>query len=183
MSDRMARRPAGAPREPRSAPRPAHARDALLLAAVVASALALSAPAALAATPPASGVDPEAHRDRGEVLGRWEGTSICVKAPWNAACHDEVVRYDFVPLDSDSVAVRLRAYKLVNGEYDWMGDLDFRPDTTAGRWVCDFAARRGPIRWTCDVTDSALTATVMDMESRRIGRNARAHRVPAGTRR
>jgi len=137
------------------------------------------AAASPAATSGARGAERPARHDRSEVLGRWEGTSTCVKAPWNASCHDEVVRYDFAPLDSDSVAVRLHAFKLVNGEYDWMGDLDFRPDSTAGRWVCDLVTRRGPIRWTFDVTDSALTGTLIDMDARRIGRNARARRVPA----
>jgi len=59
-----------------------------------------------------------------ELLGHWRGESICVKADWNAACNDEVVFYDVVPGEKPD-RVLLRAYKIVNGRNEPMGDLEF----------------------------------------------------------
>ena len=88
-----------------------------------------------------------------ELVGRWRGTSICTKADWNAACHDEEALYDF----QEGVApghVLSKGYKIVNGKPEYMGDLDFAYDETAegvGRRVLrparsvalDFRSARG----------------------------------------
>ena len=86
-----------------------------------------------------------------ELIGRWRGTSICTKADWNAACHDEEALYDF----KEGVApghVLSKGYKIVNGTPEFMGDLDFAWDPGAGAWVAEFAghafARAGCSRCT-----------------------------------
>ena len=111
------------------------------------------------------------------ILGRWEGTSICIKADWNASCHDEVTRYDFVRATGDTLT--LHAYKQVNGTFESMGDLDFTYDSAAHRWRAEFANSRVHIEWSFQVVGGRLTGVVVDLPGRRKARDVVAHRVPA----
>lgn len=53
----------------------------------------------------------------GAIAGWWHGTSTCVKATWNAACHDEVIVEEFVPASPDSSRMTLEAFKIAGGRH------------------------------------------------------------------
>lgn len=62
---------------------------------------------------------------RPTILGRWEGESICVRAPWNSACNDEKVVYVFEPSPTHKGGVLQHASKLVDGVPQLMGTWSF----------------------------------------------------------
>ena len=104
-----------------------------------------------------------------ELVGRWRGTSICTKADWNAACHDEEALYDF----QEGVApghVLSKGYKIVNGKPEYMGDLDFAYDETAKAWVAEFAGPRVQSRWIFEVHGDELNGRAVFPPSMRVGR-------------
>lgn len=109
------------------------------------------------------------------LLGRWEGTSTCVKAAWNAACNDEVVRYDAVRADGDTIVVH--AYKQVGGTWDWMGDLMLTWDPAGHRWVGPWSNGRVHIEWSYWLVGRELHGQVVTLPDRRKGRDVVVHRV------
>lgn len=113
-----------------------------------------------------------------DILGRWYGTSTCVKASWNAACNDEEVRYNFAPIGADSTRAHMVADKLVGGQWELMGELDFAWDGAAREWNGDFENSRVKIRWTYRVSHDTLTGEVIIFPDRRIGRHVVAVRTP-----
>lgn len=133
--------------------------------------LVLSFVATLVLTTPAHAAEP--------ILGWWEGTSICVKGPWNSACNDEITRYEFVRSDSDSTALLLHAYKRAQGEYVSMGDLEFHRDRVPGRWFSDFSNGRAHVRWTFETRGDSLIGTAFNLKANRLGRNIQAKRMAA----
>jgi hypothetical protein len=110
------------------------------------------------------------------VLGWWHGSSTCVKADWNGACHDELVEYQFVANDSDTLKSVLHAAKLVQGVPAPMGDLPFSYDRRAGTWISDFANSRTSVRWTFWLQGDSLVGQVAIRPDMRIGRHVVAHR-------
>jgi len=108
-----------------------------------------------------------------ELIGRWRGTSICTKADWNAACHDEEALYDF----KEGVApghVLSKGYKIVNGTPEYMGDLDFAWDPGAGAWVAEFAGPRIRSRWVFSVHGDTIDGRAVLLPA---GRDARVVHV------
>jgi hypothetical protein len=110
------------------------------------------------------------------LLGRWHGTSLCIKASWNASCHDEEAFYDFLPAPGGLPRILLHAYKRVGTTIEPMGDMDFLPDTGQARWTAEFSNTRVHIRWLFQVADSGLTGTVVLVPSMQVGRTVRAQR-------
>ena len=104
-----------------------------------------------------------------ELVGRWHGTSICTKADWNAACHDEEALYDF----KEGVApghVLCKGYRMVNGKPEYMGDLDFAYDETAKAWVAEFSGPRVQSRWIFEPHGDDLDGRFVLLPSMRVGR-------------
>jgi hypothetical protein len=110
------------------------------------------------------------------LTGRWHGTSICVKADWNASCNDEEAFYDFVPAPGGPPRILLHAYKRVGTAIESMGDMEFLPDTGHARWAAEFRSTRVQVRWMFQVTDSGLTGAMLLLPSKQVGRTIRAQR-------
>lgn len=111
------------------------------------------------------------------ILGRWTGTSTCVKAEWNAACNDEVVTYWIEPATGIADSVMFHAYKKVAGAWESMGDLHMGYNAAAGRWEAPFANSRVRILWTFMVTrDGGLTGRLFIRPDDRVARNVQAAR-------
>lgn len=142
-----------------------------LSAAVRGGALALT----LVACIPGAGVAQATPSDPG-VLGRWRGTSLCVKASWNAACRDEQVIYHFARAAADSNRIALHAEKLVGTTVVPMGDLELRFDEVAGSWVAQFPTARGHVLWSYRVEQGQLIGRLVEMPSGRLVRNVNAVR-------
>lgn len=111
-----------------------------------------------------------------DLLGQWHGPSICVKADWNAACHDEEAYYDFVP-GSASGRVLLHAYKIINGEKELMGDLEFSYDAASHAWTSDFQNTRVHVRWIFEPRGAAMTGRVVQLPSLRAARHVTVTRA------
>jgi len=122
---------------------------------------------------------PLAAQSATAILGEWQGTSICVKASWNAACHDEVIVYGVVPSTARAGQVTMHACKIVNHAEEWMGDLELAYDSTAARWAGDFQNSRVHVRWSYRVQGDSLTGQVENLATGQVGRHVEAVRAPA----
>jgi len=115
-------------------------------------------------------------QDPASIAGRWHGESICVKAAWNAACHDEEVVYDVAPDSTQPGRMLFHASKIVAGRPEWMGDLELEYRRADSTWFGDFSNTRVRIRWEYRVHGDSLTGRVVDRETGRVGRSVRAAR-------
>lgn len=110
------------------------------------------------------------------ILGRWHGTSICVKADWNRACNDEEIIYR-VARSAHSGVITLQASKLIHGVEEPMYDLDIRYDQSTREWAADFSNPQVRIRWSYRVAGGSLTGKVLDLPGERKARDVRAVRA------
>lgn len=117
------------------------------------------AAAAFAATP------------RAAILGTWKGTSTCVKSPEFSSCHDEVVVYEFKESRAGGEATTLDAFKIVDGEKQFMGGLEFTWDARQEAWVSEYTNARVHILWTFFVRGDEITGTLVDLPSKHLIRN------------
>ncbi|MDP4218672.1 MAG: hypothetical protein Q8927_20940 [Bacteroidota bacterium] len=67
------------------------------------------------------------------LIGDWIGTSICQLK--NSPCHDENVVFHFSPANVAD-HYRVKADKIVNGQPDFMGELDFLFDKATQTLTC-----------------------------------------------
>jgi len=114
------------------------------------------------------------HAQAGEILGTWRGTSICVKAGWNSACHDEQVIYHVTPVPNQPDSVALDAAKIVNGKPEPMGIITIGYDPTTKAWAGEWSNARFHLLWAFVVDGKNLTGTLYLLPERRIGRNISA---------
>ena len=119
----------------------------------------------LLATPP---------RDRADaIIGRWRGQSTCVKIESNRYCHDEEVQYT---VTRSGKAFHLYAEKMVDGRYEWMGDLDFAYDAAKDNWSADFKGPRAHGVWSYTIDGDTMTGTCVLLPSRTVVRHVKASR-------
>jgi hypothetical protein len=110
------------------------------------------------------------------ILGEWRGTSTCVKSPEFPSCHDEIVVYEFRRSAAGADAVTLAAYKIVDGEKQLMGEMDFSFDAKEGAWTSEFQTARYHGLWTFFVKQDSITGTLVDLPSRHVVRNVSVRR-------
>ena len=81
--------------------------------------------------------------------------------------------------EKDKNVVTLHAQKLVNGKYEWMGDLDFTFDA-AQRWSSTFHTRRDNREgvWSFEIQGTRMKGTCVLLPDTLV-RNAEAKRVPS----
>ena len=108
---------------------------------------------------------------RAAFLGTWKGTSTCVKSPEFPSCHDEVVVYEVKESARGGDAVTLDGFKIVNGEKQFMGDLEFTWDAKQEAWVSEYTTPRVHILWTFFVHGDEITGTLVDLPSTHLIRN------------
>ncbi|MGZ7038970.1 MAG: hypothetical protein ACXVJO_12430 [Thermoanaerobaculia bacterium] len=119
-----------------------------------------------------------AEQHASDILGRWEGTSICVKTESNRACHDEEVRYTCTPSPDDAKLIRMKAEKKVNGVYEWMGDLDLTYDAASRKWNSEFHMQSGQRAvWSFAIDGKVMTGTCTLYPGKIVGRNVQARRL------
>jgi hypothetical protein len=110
------------------------------------------------------------------ILGRWEGTSTCIKAEWNSSCHDEVTRYDFVRDSVRPGVIVSHAYKRVGPDWEWMGDVDMTWDSGGRRWAGEWSNSRTHIEWSYWLQGDKLAGQLVRLPDRRKARDVIAHR-------
>jgi hypothetical protein len=64
----------------------------------------------------------------------------------------------------------MKGYKIVNGKPEYMGDLDFAYDETAGAWVAEFAGSRVQSRWIFETQGDDLNGRAVSLPSMRVAR-------------
>jgi hypothetical protein len=116
------------------------------------------------------------------ILGRWEGTSTCIKAEWNRACHDEIVRYEVVRDSAHAGRYIHHAYKQVGTEWEWMGDVTLQYDSTGHRWAGDWSNTRVHIEWSFWPQGADLAGQLLVYPDMRKARDVRVHRPVPPTR-
>jgi hypothetical protein len=110
------------------------------------------------------------------ILGEWRGTSTCVDRVFAPACKDEVVVYRFTAGARDTV--HLAAFKIVSGEEQFMGALDFTRSGPGPDWSGDFRNARVHIRWRYHLAaDTLITGELIDVPTGKRVRRARVTRA------
>lgn len=112
----------------------------------------------------------------GRILGTWRGTSTCVKSPEFPACHDEVVVYEVREAAPGGRAVTLDAYKIVDGERQPMGELEFTYDARLEAWTSELRTPRVHALWSFVVDGDAIAGTLVDLPSKHLIRNVAVRR-------
>jgi hypothetical protein len=113
------------------------------------------------------------------ILGRWRGRSTCVPAAWNSTCHDEEVRYNFVPAASDPTHAMLHASRFVQGRAESMYDIEFSYMPATARWEGDFTNSRVHIRWSYRLRGDSLWGAATILPNLQIARRVVAWRDSA----
>jgi len=109
--------------------------------------------------------------DRKGVLGTWEGESKCTVA--NSPCHDEHVIYRLAADKRDPNQVRLDAYKVVDGQQQFMGTLDC--SERAATLACTgHSAKQDD--WEFKVDGDSMSGTLTIDNGKTLYRNIRVHR-------
>ena len=125
------------------------------------------------------GVHAKAEQRAGDIIGRWRGSSICVKIESNRACHDEEVLYTFAASPDDPKRIRLKAEKKVGGEFGWMYDMDFTYDPDSGTWNSEFKTRRGQRGiWSYAIEGEVMKGTCTMLPEKTVVRNVLVRREP-----
>jgi len=106
----------------------------------------------------------------GDVLGTWEGESVCVV---ENPCHTEHVIYEIARAKDN--AVTIRADKVVNGKREFMGTLDCTYDAGQQRLSCPMEGRR-PADWLFNVEGNTMTGTLTIREGHQLFRNVNVKR-------
>jgi hypothetical protein len=88
------------------------------------------------------------------IIGEWRGTSICQQR--NSSCNDETVVYKITSINQkDSFA--FAAYKIINGNPDFMGTLNFKYNAQAQTLECIFKENW---RWVFKVSGDKMEGTL-----------------------
>lgn len=112
------------------------------------------------------------------LLGRWQGSSTCVKAEWNSSCNNEQIVYEFAPLAPNLNHVLLHASKVVQGQIEPMGDDLPLSSATGKSWTGEFSNARVHIRWIYELRGDTLYGQLVSLPSLRVARNVVAWREP-----
>lgn len=118
-----------------------------------------------------------AQAPKAEILGRWDGTSICTKISGNERCHDETVVYRFIDLPSRPDAVELQAAKIVDGREEPMGELPFTFDVRERRWTSEFQSPRAHGLWSFSIEGNELAGVLYLLPDRTVARNVKTTRA------
>jgi hypothetical protein len=130
-----------------------------------------------ALTAASSGVE---GQDSKALLGAWKGTSLCVNREATPACKDEEVVYEFREASPRAAGkLTMSADKIVNGDRQPMGDLDFAWDAKAGAWVCELQMRFHGLWSFLPPKGDELAGTLVLLPDRTVVRNVAVRRVKA----
>lgn len=97
-----------------------------------------------------------AQQPKSPVLGTWKGESLCQVKP--SACHDEVVVYKIKASSEKKDTFTIKADKIVNGERQWMGDLECTSADSSRGLTCELDNKKGV--WSFNVRGDTMTGTL-----------------------
>ena len=93
-----------------------------------------------------------------QLIGTWQGTSVCTDRVAAPACADERVVYEF-SAGPKAGTVHWKADKIVNGKREPMGEMDLVYDTAESCWKVEYAGPRVTSVWRLTVAGNHLTGT------------------------
>ena len=110
-----------------------------------------------------------------EFLGTWRGTSTCVNLQVTPACKDEVVVYEIRRSDKPATVI-LAADKIVDGQRQPMGDLEFVYDAKEACWRSELNTSRVHAVWSLKVVGRTMTGHLRDIPTDTDTRDVRLER-------
>src|SRR5438045_5104000 len=106
------------------------------------------------------------------LAGDWTGDSIC--AGNNPSCHDEKVVYHISVESSDPTKVKIGADKIVNGQLEFMGDINLKYDVAKQTLTGDMQSPRYRGVWEFSVKGNVIEGTLsIFLPENTIGRRMR----------
>lgn len=109
------------------------------------------------------------------VIGTWTGESLCVGD--RPACKNEVVVYRFEAVAGKPGVVTLFADKIINGQREPMGKLDFQYDEAKGTLSSEFTRRQTHGLWQFQVSGDTMEGTLIILPARDLARRVKVRRV------
>lgn len=113
--------------------------------------------------------------DVSEVVGTWQGTSTCTDRVAAPACNDEVIVYEISAGASRGTAHQ-KAYKIVNGQRDLMGELDFQYSAEDRCWRADFGSPRPTVVWCLSISGTTMTGSAWRLPGKQVVRAVNARK-------
>jgi hypothetical protein len=110
-----------------------------------------------------------------EIIGTWRGTSSCVDRVAAPGCNDETLVYEMTAGSTTGV-VHQKGYKVVNGQNDLMGEMDFTYSDTDKCWASDFKSPRTTIRWCLSVVNGVMSGSAWQLPGKQQIRKVDAKR-------
>ena len=114
-------------------------------------------------------------RDVAEILGTWRGRSTCTDRVAAPACQDEEVVYEMTAGSAES-PVHWKAYKIVNGQTELMGELELRYSDADRCWRADFSSPRVTSVWCLSVNGAQMTGTAWLLPGKQVIRSVRVRK-------
>ncbi|HWR13211.1 MAG TPA: hypothetical protein VN577_00170 [Terriglobales bacterium] len=105
------------------------------------------------------------------VTGTWEGESLCTVP--DSPCHNEHVIYEIAPDPNAGGKLKIDAYKIVNGEKQFMGALGCTFDDAKNVLSCNY---RADDDWTFVLNGDRLTGELHIRQERLLYRKIDLHR-------
>ena len=112
--------------------------------------------------------------DGANLVGNWAGDSICV-GPF-PACRDEKVIYRIPKAPDAKGTVTITADKIVNGEPELMGVLDFKYDAEKNTLTCDFIRGNTHGLWEFSVKGNTMEGTLVVLPDKILARRVKLKR-------
>lgn len=123
----------------------------------------------------AAGLSYAGMRGAPSVIGTWTGESICVGN--RPACKNEVVVYRFEAVAGKPGVVTMFADKIINGQREPMGKLDFQYDQAKGTLSGEFTRGQTHGLWQFQVSGDTMEGTLVILPARDIGRRVKVRRA------
>ena len=113
--------------------------------------------------------------DTNEILGTWQGTSTCTDRVAAPACNDEVIVYE-VSAGAVRGVAHWKGYKIVAGQRDLMGELDFTYSADDRCWRADMSSTRVVGVWCLSVQGSAMIGSAWLLPGKQVVRAVKAQK-------
>jgi hypothetical protein len=109
------------------------------------------------------------------VIGTWTGESVCVGD--RPACKNEVAVYRFEAVAGKPGVVTMLADKIINGQREPMGKLDFQYDEAKGTLSGEFTRGQTHGLWQFQVSGDTMEGTLVILPARDLARRVKVRRV------
>ncbi len=110
------------------------------------------------------------------ITGEWEGTSLCTIP--DSPCHNEHVVYDIEAKKGEAMKYMIHGYKIVQGEKQFMGDLQCTHHPAESTLSCFFKSPEND-DWEFTIQKEEMTGTLMVENKKKLFRRIHVTRRSA----